>query len=101
MSRRGWALFAVMGVLWGVPYLMIKVAVAEASPPCWSSRGPGSAPSSCCRWLCAAARRGASAGLLAARDLGQSACQILGDEPILHAYRDSYRRRQRPTITNP
>ena len=33
MTRRGWALFALMGVLWGVPYLMIKVAVAEVSVP--------------------------------------------------------------------
>ncbi|GLZ08774.1 membrane protein [Actinomadura sp. NBRC 104412] len=27
MSRRGWVLFALMSVLWGIPYLMIKVAV--------------------------------------------------------------------------
>jgi drug/metabolite transporter (DMT)-like permease len=33
MSRRGWALFALMGVLWGVPYLMIKVVVTEVPPP--------------------------------------------------------------------
>lgn len=33
MSRRGWVLFALMGVLWGVPYLMIKVAVVEVSVP--------------------------------------------------------------------
>jgi drug/metabolite transporter (DMT)-like permease len=33
MSRRAWALFAVLSVVWGVPYLMIKVAVAEASVP--------------------------------------------------------------------
>ena len=26
MSRRGWVLFTVMGVIWGVPYLLIKVA---------------------------------------------------------------------------
>jgi drug/metabolite transporter (DMT)-like permease len=26
MSRRGWALFAAMSVIWGVPYLLIKVA---------------------------------------------------------------------------
>ncbi|TDC82060.1 DMT family transporter [Actinomadura sp. 7K507] len=31
MSRRGWVLFALMGVLWGIPYLMIKVAVEEVS----------------------------------------------------------------------
>lgn len=33
MSRRGWVLFALMSVIWGVPYLMIKVAVAEVSAP--------------------------------------------------------------------
>ena len=33
MTRRGWLLFAVMGVLWGIPYLLIKVSVAELSPP--------------------------------------------------------------------
>src|SRR3954469_4119366 len=32
MSRRGWILFATMCVLWGVPYLMIRVAVRELSP---------------------------------------------------------------------
>jgi drug/metabolite transporter (DMT)-like permease len=32
MSRRGWVLFVAMGVIWGVPYLMIKVAVEEMSP---------------------------------------------------------------------
>ncbi len=33
MSRRGWTLFVVMGVIWGIPYLLIKVAVEELSPP--------------------------------------------------------------------
>ncbi|SNT20985.1 Permease of the drug/metabolite transporter (DMT) superfamily [Actinomadura meyerae] len=33
MSRRGWMLFALMGVLWGIPYLMIKVAVESVSVP--------------------------------------------------------------------
>jgi drug/metabolite transporter (DMT)-like permease len=32
VSRRGWALFVVMGVIWGVPYLLIKVAVEEIAP---------------------------------------------------------------------
>src|SRR5215475_11974454 len=32
MSRRGWVLFITMGVIWGVPYLMIKVAVSEIEP---------------------------------------------------------------------
>ena len=32
MSRRGWVLFAAMGVIWGIPYLLIKVAVDELAP---------------------------------------------------------------------
>ena len=32
MSRRGWLLFAVLSVVWGVPYLLIKVAVGELPP---------------------------------------------------------------------
>ncbi len=32
MTARGWFLFSLMGVLWGIPYLMIKVAVDEVSP---------------------------------------------------------------------
>lgn len=33
MSRRAWVLFALLSFVWGVPYLMIKVAVAEVSVP--------------------------------------------------------------------
>ncbi|MGD9694150.1 MAG: DMT family transporter [Thermoleophilia bacterium] len=33
MTPRGWALFAALSLLWGVPYLLIKVAVEEVSPP--------------------------------------------------------------------
>src|SRR5215211_1073548 len=32
MSRRGWLLFATMGIIWGVPYLLIKIAVASVTP---------------------------------------------------------------------
>lgn len=32
MSRRGWFLFVAMGVIWGIPYLLIKVAVEDLSP---------------------------------------------------------------------
>jgi drug/metabolite transporter (DMT)-like permease len=32
VSRRGWALFVAMSVIWGVPYLLIKVAVGDFSP---------------------------------------------------------------------
>jgi drug/metabolite transporter (DMT)-like permease len=32
MSRRGWALFAAMCVIWGIPYLLIRVAVRDMPP---------------------------------------------------------------------
>jgi drug/metabolite transporter (DMT)-like permease len=32
VSRRGWLLFIAMGVIWGIPYLLIKVAVGELHP---------------------------------------------------------------------
>ena len=32
MSRRGWALFIAMCLIWGIPYLLIKVAVSDVSP---------------------------------------------------------------------
>jgi drug/metabolite transporter (DMT)-like permease len=32
VSRRGWVLFAAMCVIWGVPYLLIKVAVTDLAP---------------------------------------------------------------------
>lgn len=32
MTTRGWVLFAAMSVIWGIPYLFIKVAVAEVEP---------------------------------------------------------------------
>jgi drug/metabolite transporter (DMT)-like permease len=32
VTRRGWILFAAMAVIWGIPYLLIKVAVAELTP---------------------------------------------------------------------
>ena len=32
MTRRGWILFAVMGVLWGMPYLLIRIAVTTIDP---------------------------------------------------------------------
>ena len=33
MTRRGWLLFTAMCILWGIPYLLIKVAVEDLSPP--------------------------------------------------------------------
>ena len=32
MSWRGWLAFAALGVIWGVPYYFIRVAVQEISP---------------------------------------------------------------------
>lgn len=32
MTSRGWAAFAAVSVLWGIPYLFIKIAVDEVSP---------------------------------------------------------------------
>ena len=49
VSRRGWALFLTMSVIWGIPYLLIKVAVDEVSPvtrgvrPLRRRRGPPAA----------------------------------------------------------
>jgi drug/metabolite transporter (DMT)-like permease len=32
MSRRGWLLFSAMCVIWGIPYLLIRVAVKDLGP---------------------------------------------------------------------
>jgi drug/metabolite transporter (DMT)-like permease len=32
VTRRGWLLFIALGVIWGIPYLLIKVAVRELTP---------------------------------------------------------------------
>lgn len=32
MSRKGWLLFGALGIIWGVPYLFIKIAVGGLSP---------------------------------------------------------------------
>lgn len=32
MTRRAWALFILMSLLWGIPYLLIRIAVADLSP---------------------------------------------------------------------
>ena len=33
MSARAWTSFAAVSVLWGIPYLFIKVAVEDGVPP--------------------------------------------------------------------
>ena len=32
MSRKGWLLFCALCVIWGIPYLLIRIAVRELSP---------------------------------------------------------------------
>src|SRR5215510_5580181 len=32
MTRRGWLLFAALGLLWGMPYLLIRIAVGTIDP---------------------------------------------------------------------
>jgi drug/metabolite transporter (DMT)-like permease len=33
MSRRGWVLFISLCLIWGMPYLMVRIAVRELDPP--------------------------------------------------------------------
>ena len=33
MTGRGWILLGLVGLIWGIPYLLIKIAVADVSPP--------------------------------------------------------------------
>ena len=33
MTRKSWILFGIVGFLWGIPYLLMKVAVADILPP--------------------------------------------------------------------
>ena len=35
MSTRAWIAFASVSVLWGIPYLFIKVAVDDGMRPWW------------------------------------------------------------------
>jgi drug/metabolite transporter (DMT)-like permease len=32
VTRRGWVLFVALGIIWGIPYLLIRVSVREVSP---------------------------------------------------------------------
>ena len=42
MSARAWTLFAGMSLVWGIPYLFIKVAVDGGMPPAFIASGAGS-----------------------------------------------------------
>jgi drug/metabolite transporter (DMT)-like permease len=46
MTARAWVLFVLSSVIWGVPYLFIKIAVDADVPPAfiaWSRVAPGAA----------------------------------------------------------
>src|ERR1700678_4414340 len=47
MSRRGWTLFLAMAVIWGIPYLLIRVAVRQLGPGVMGllRTAPGTLPS--------------------------------------------------------
>ena len=32
MTKRGWVLFVAMSFIWGIPYLLIRVAVRDLEP---------------------------------------------------------------------
>src|SRR5437660_712081 len=32
MTKRGWVLFLALGLIWGIPYLLIRIAVATIDP---------------------------------------------------------------------
>jgi drug/metabolite transporter (DMT)-like permease len=32
MSRRGWAIFMALGLIWGMPYLLIRIAINDLHP---------------------------------------------------------------------
>ena len=40
MTRKAWLAFAACSVLWGIPYLFIKIGVRVACPRlCWPGAG--------------------------------------------------------------
>ena len=47
MTRKGWILFIAMSVIWGIPYLFIKIALLELTPGWHGSLvcSPGKLPS--------------------------------------------------------
>jgi drug/metabolite transporter (DMT)-like permease len=59
VSRRGLVLFAAVSIIWGVPYLFIRIAVESVSPAFVAWSRVTTARRSCCRWLFNAARFGA------------------------------------------
>ncbi|MER9761014.1 hypothetical protein [Mesorhizobium sp. M0138] len=48
MTRRGLFLFVLLSLLWGIPYLLIKLAVAEVSVPFLVFARTAVAPWRCC-----------------------------------------------------
>jgi drug/metabolite transporter (DMT)-like permease len=64
VTGRAWALFALMSVVWGVPYLLIKIAVEDLSP---AAVAFGQVAVAALVLLPLAARAGALRGLAARR----------------------------------
>ena len=58
MSRRGWVMFIAMCVIWGIPYLLIKVADTGVSVPVLVLARVGIGAALLFRWRCAAASSG-------------------------------------------
>ena len=66
MTRRGWILLFAVGVIWGIPYLLIKIAVGEVTPAMVVFVRTG-------------ARRSAAAAVRAARGRAAACCAVTGD----------------------
>ena len=62
MSARGWLLFAAMSVIWGIPYLLIKISVDEVVGAGARVRSTLSVRPCCCRWHCPGQPARSSAG---------------------------------------
>ncbi|BDZ44531.1 hypothetical protein [Naasia aerilata] len=56
MSPRALVLFAALAIAWGIPYLLIKVAVGELDPAMVVLARSALGGWSCCRSSCCAAR---------------------------------------------
>ena len=66
VSARAWAGFAAMSVVWGIPYLFIKVAVDDGVPPAFIA------------WVRVDARRGGAARARLARRRARRRCAARG-----------------------
>ncbi|MEJ0008806.1 MAG: hypothetical protein WDM77_21195 [Steroidobacteraceae bacterium] len=115
MSWRGWLAFAALGIIWGIPYFFIRLAVQEVSPfvVAWSRlRSPCS---SCCPWpgiaercvRCDIACRAVSAFAVVefvvpfSADLDRGALDQFLDHGILLGRRSAHRGIDQPSVRSP